>query len=114
MKQQTNNQTWQPKTDIMELENGYSILMEMPGVEKEDLAIRVEKDKLYVEGILPEAPETSLKSLYREFRTGNYARSFQLSEEVNRDDIQAKFEDGLLQLFLSKVPARQPQKIQID
>lgn len=102
-----------PATDAYETESGLTLVMEMPGVSRENLDVSLEEGTLRVEGRLDSAQYAGLEPLYTEYNIGHYARSFSLSDKVDQDNIGATLEDGVLTVTLPKSPAAQPRRIQI-
>ena len=104
---------YKPSTDIVETEHDLILYMDMPGVGKKDLEVRLEKNVLSVEGRIDQERYENLKAQYAEYNVGHYARSFQLSSEIDQDKIQAGMEDGVLTLTLPKVEQAKPKLISI-
>lgn len=102
-----------PATDIYEAENELSVILEMPGVEKKNVDIRVEDGVLSVEGRLDLAKYQGLQPLYTEYNIGHYARSFRLSSKIDQNKIAAEMTDGVLSLKLPKVEEAKARTIQI-
>jgi HSP20 family protein len=102
-----------PYADIYETDDALAVVMEMPGVEKKDLNIGLENDVLKVDGRIDFSKYESMEPVYSEYNVGHYARSFTLSNKVDRDKISANLEDGVLTLTLSKAKQAQPRKIDI-
>jgi len=103
-----------PVADIYEAEHDLTIILEMPGVEKSNVDIRVEDGILSVEGRLDLTEYQGLQPLYTEYYIGNYARSFRLSSKIDQNKIAAEMKDGVLSLKLSKVEEAKPRSIQIQ
>jgi HSP20 family protein len=103
-----------PVADIYEAEHDLTIILEMPGVEKRNVDIRVEEGVLSVEGRLDLTKYQGLQPLYTEYNIGNYARSFRLSSKIDQNKIAAEMKDGVLSLKLSKVEEAKPRSIQIQ
>jgi HSP20 family protein len=103
-----------PVADIYEAEHDLTIILEMPGVEKRNVDIRVEDGVLSVEGRLDLTKYQGLQPLYTEYNIGNYARSFRLSSKIDQNKIAAEMKDGVLSLKLSKVEEAKPRSIQIQ
>ncbi len=102
-----------PAVDILESENSFTIFLNLPGVKKEDLNIKLEENLLTVTGkVNPSIPENS-KYILRERRTGDFRRHFRISDAVLTDNIEAKFENGVLEIVLPKSPEKQPKSITI-
>ena len=105
---------YKPATDIVETENELLLYMDMPGVGKDNVTVRLEKNILYIEGQIETKSYTELKPLYSEYNVGNYTRQFELSNEIDQSKIGASMKDGVLSLVLPKVPEMQPRSIQIN
>ena len=102
-----------PVADIYETQNALSVILEMPGVEKNNVEIRVEDDVLNVKGQLDLSKYQGLLPLYTEYNVGHYARSFQLSSKIDQNKISAELKDGVLFLTLPKVDEAKPRTIQV-
>jgi len=103
-----------PVADIYEAEHDLMIILEMPGVEKRNVDIRVEDGVLSVEGRLDLTKYHGLQPLYTEYNIGNYARSFRLSSKIDQNKIAAEMKDGVLSLKLPKVEEAKPRSIRIQ
>jgi HSP20 family molecular chaperone IbpA len=102
-----------PNADIYETPNELKVVLEMPGIEKTQVAIRVEDDVLNVEGRIDLSKYTGLHPLYAEYNVGHYARSFQLSSKIDQNKIAAEMNDGVLSLTLPKMEEAKPRTIQV-
>jgi len=102
-----------PTADIYETEDALSVVLEMPGVEKNNVDVRVEDGVLKVEGRLDFSKYQGLQPLYTEYNVGHYFRSFQLSSKIDHNRIEAELKDGVLALTLPKVEEAKPRTIQI-
>jgi HSP20 family protein len=103
-----------PVADIYEAEHDLTIILEMPGVEKRNVDIRVEDGVLSVDGRLDLTKYQGLQPLYTEYNIGNYARSFRLSSKIDQTKIAAEMKDGVLSLKLPKVEEAKPRSIKIQ
>ena len=103
-----------PVTDIFETDQALTLKLEMPGVAKDRVEVRVENDVLMIEGLIDFGAYESLRPLYTEYNVGNYARSFQLSSKIAQDGISAALKDGVMTLVLPKVEQAKPRKIQVN
>jgi HSP20 family protein len=103
-----------PATDIVENENELLVFMDMPGVGKDNITVKLEKNVLTIDGAIDMKDYSDLKPLYTEYNVGNYTRQFELSNTINQAGIEAKMNDGVLSLVLPKVPEAQPRTIQIN
>ena len=102
-----------PAADIYEADNDLTVILEMPGVEKNNVDIRVEDGVLSVEGRLDLAKYQGLQPLYTEYNIGHYARTFRLSSKIDQNKIAAEMKDGVLALKLPKVEEAKPRTIQV-
>jgi HSP20 family molecular chaperone IbpA len=103
-----------PSTDAHETEGGLTLVMEMPGVRRENLEVTLEEGVLKVEGRLDFSRYDGLEPVYTEYNVGHYERSFALSEKVDQQNIGATLENGVLTLTLPKSPAARPRRIDIS
>jgi HSP20 family protein len=103
-----------PATDIYETNEALKVVMEIPGVTKDAVEVKVENDVLNVEGRIDTAKYKGLEPLYTEYPVGYFARSFTLPHEIDRGNINAQLEDGVLTLTLNKTPAVKPRRITIS
>jgi HSP20 family protein len=102
-----------PAADIYEAENDLTVVLEMPGVEKNNVEVRVEDGVLNVEGRLDLAKYQGLQPLYTKYNIGHYARSFRLSSKIDQNKIAAEMKDGVLSLKLPKIEGAKARTIQI-
>jgi len=106
------SRTLTPPVDIFDVEDGLAVIVDMPGVGKEDLDIRVENDVLTLSGKAEQAlPETAI---YTEFQLANFFRQFQLSDRVDQEKIRAEAKNGVLTLHLPKAEKAKPKKIAVQ
>jgi HSP20 family protein len=102
-----------PNADIYETPNELKVVLEMPGIEKNNVEINIEDDVLHVEGRLDLSKYSGLQPLYTEYNVGHYARSFQLSSKIDQSKIGAEMRDGVLSLTLPKAEEAKPRTIQV-
>ena len=102
-----------PSTDIFESDDVLTIVMEMPGVGREDVDVNVENGVLRVEGRLDFSKYEGMQPVYTEYNIGHYRRSFSLSSKVDQDRISAQMQDGVLTLRLPKAEEAKPRRISV-
>src|SRR3954451_10671118 len=102
-----------PATDIFETEDGLTVVMEVPGVDRQAIDISLENDALKVEAKIAPAKYEGMEPLYTEYNVGHFTRSFALSNKIDQQQISAKLEDGVLTLTLKKAQEAVPRKISI-
>lgn len=101
-----------PLANILESKDGYVLEAEMPGVNKDGLEITVENGELTIVGHRASA-EVRGRELYRESRTNDFRRSFELDPSIDTTKISAKIDQGILTLHLPKAEAVKPRKITV-
>jgi HSP20 family molecular chaperone IbpA len=102
-----------PNADIYETDDALNVVLEMPGVEKNSVEVRVEDGVLKIDGRLDFSKYRRLQPLYTEYNVGHYSRSFRLSNKIDQNKIGAELKDGVLSLVLPKVEEAKPRTIQV-
>lgn len=96
--------------NIFETENAYHLELNVPGRNKEDFNVSVDKNLLTITYENKEEKEVKdQKFVRREFRFENFTRSFSIDENINAENIEAKYENGLLKFTLPKAEIKKPQ-----
>jgi HSP20 family molecular chaperone IbpA len=103
-----------PTADIFETEDALTVILEMPGVEKQHVDIALEEDTLRVEGQIDFSKYQGMEPVYTEYNIGHYARAFTLSGKIDRDGISAQLDDGVLTLTLPKAKESKPRRIAVN
>jgi HSP20 family protein len=102
-----------PATDIFETDEALTVILEMPGIDKDKVDVKVENDVLKIEGWIDFSRYEGLQPVYTEYNIGNYARSFQLSSKIDQDRISAELRDGVMTLVLPKSERAKTRKIAV-
>jgi HSP20 family molecular chaperone IbpA len=105
--------TFLPTTDIYETDDALTVVMEMPGVDKEKVDVGIENDVLSVSGAIDFARYDNLQPVYTEYNVGHYRRRFSLSSAIDSERISATMNDGVLTLLIPKAESAKPRKISI-
>jgi HSP20 family protein len=101
-----------PNTDIFETEESLTVVMEMPGVNREHTDITVEDDVLSVAGRIDFSKYENFVPVYTEYNVGHYRRSFNLDpHSFDEHRIRAEMKDGVLTLTLPKAERVKPRRI---
>jgi HSP20 family molecular chaperone IbpA len=103
-----------PYTDIHETERAVIVSMEMPGVDKGSIDIRLEKGVLTVKGTVVAAKYESLRPIYSEYNVGNYVRTFTVSTKIDSGAISAAVADGVLTIELPKAAEAVVKRISVN
>ncbi|UCG22937.1 MAG: Hsp20/alpha crystallin family protein [Chloroflexota bacterium] len=106
--------TVKPRIDLYEAGDEIVLLADMPGVNESDIEITLEKDRLTIRGPIEERAPEGYRAVYSEFCLGDYERSFVVSNEIDRDNIVAAFDNGVLRLSLPKAEAAKTRKIVVQ
>jgi len=102
-----------PRADIYETAETIVLLADMPGVDEKSVDITLEKNVLTIDAAVePELPQ-GYKLAYAEYTSGNYHRVFTLSDEIDREGIEAAVKNGVLKLTLPKSQKAKPRKISV-
>jgi HSP20 family protein len=105
---------WAPALDISERKDAYLVTVEVPGVEPEDLDITMEDGLLTIKGERQFTSESSEQQFHRvERRYGAFRRSITLPAQVQTDQIEATFDNGVLQIVVPKAEEAKPKRIQV-
>ena len=107
-----NEGTFVPALDVAESEAGFVVTVDLPGVNPDEVNLEMHEGKLIISGARPRS-STDLKLHRVERRHGDFRRVISLPKDVDTEQIEAKYEFGVLQVSLPKVAKAQPKKIQI-
>ena len=104
-----------PKVDIVENESDYTIVADLPGLNKEDIKISIENGALSISGEKKEEKKEKEKGKYYYYERsyGSFQRSFALPENVSDKDINANYKNGVLELKIKKVEKEKPKPIEV-
>lgn len=102
-----------PATDILEMEDGFHIIMDLPGVKPEDLTVDIEESELSIKGSSAYLEPEGSKRTHAEFGRNSFQRTFSLSDLVDRENVKAELKNGVLRLFLPKAEAMKPRRIEV-
>jgi HSP20 family molecular chaperone IbpA len=103
-----------PTADIFEADQALTVVLEMPGVEKNNVDIGVEAGVLTIEGQLDFSKYEGMQPVYTEYNVGHYRRSFELSNKIDQSKIAAEMKDGVLTITLPKVEEAKPRRISVN
>jgi HSP20 family protein len=106
---------WTPAVDIREDADGLSLVVDLPGLGKDDVSITLENNVLTIAGerkfVADEKKNESYHRLERHY--GAFSRSFTLAPTVRTDKVEATFRDGVLTVHLPKQEESKPRRITI-
>ncbi|MBK9228216.1 MAG: Hsp20/alpha crystallin family protein [Ignavibacteria bacterium] len=98
-----------PKVRISEDKDNFYINMEIPGLKKEDIKVAIEDKMLTINGVKKHEKKTEETNLItNEIYYGEFSRSFNISDDIKIDGIDAEVRDGVLFITLPKVEEAKP------
>lgn len=108
------NESWiAPIVDIYETEDDYFLTAQMPGVSKEHIKIKLEDGSLILMGRIDYPSIQNRKYILKEIESGNFFRRFKISNGIDESKIDAKFDNGILNVKLPKHERVKPKTIEI-
>ena len=102
-----------PAADIYETRDNIVVLAEMPGVAPDGVEITLERRVLTIRGRSGANEHSGYQRVYSEYADGDYERVFTLSENIDRDRIEATLKDGVLHLVLPKAESAKARRIEL-
>ena len=102
-----------PSVDIIEREEDIVLVADMPGVDDKSLDIVLEKDTLTIDGRVEGAIPEGHRLAVSQYGIGDYHRVFTLSDEIDKERINATVKHGVLRLTLPKTEAVKTRKIPV-
>jgi HSP20 family protein len=102
-----------PLVDVVEDANGITLTADMPGAQKDTLAIDVNGDTLTIDATINLGESAGMQPMHAEVRAPRYRRSFTLSRELDLTHIDASLKDGVLNLRLPKLETARPRRIEV-
>ena len=103
-----------PLADVVEIEDGYTVELELPGLKAKEVNVEVSENVLTVSGEKKADKQENTKGYSRMERTyGSFSRSFRLPTSVDETKISADFEDGVLKISIPKSEQVRPKQIEV-
>jgi len=100
--------------DVYETDADYRVITALPGLSIDQINITLHDGVLTISGEIPHPElEEGTRALIQERFYGKFSRSMRLPQEVNVDNVEAAYENGMLVLHLPKLPEAQPRKIPV-
>jgi len=108
-----NGTVYSPDADIYINDDSLVLYLEVPGVKKGNVSVKLDENNVLsvkAKNVFAENGKIELK----QFEIGDYYRSFQMSDEYNKDKITAQIENGLLRIEIAKKEEAKPRRIEIN
>lgn len=103
-----------PSVDLSETDNAVDVRVDLPGMKAEEIDIQVHNNLLTIRGERKEETEEKDRTFHRiERRSGSFSRTVSLPSEVDQDNVDAAYKDGVLTITMPKVKAAQTKKIAV-
>lgn len=106
---------WAPAVDLIDKNDKLLAKVELPGVDKKDVKLSLNDSNLTIQGEMKKDEETKNDDYYyRERAYGTYSRTISLPAEIDKENIKAKFKNGILEITMPKKPEVKPKEITIE
>jgi len=103
-----------PKVDVMEFEDRVEVDAEIPGLDKKDIRVELDGDCLVIAGNKVEKTETKGKYLRKELKRSSFHRTFNVGNNLDKESVEAKFNNGLLKVVVKKTKPTPSKVKQIE
>jgi len=108
-----NRRVYVPKVDIIETGEAMVMFADMPGVDEKSVEVILEKNVLTITGAVEPQAFPGRSIAYAEYDVGDYERAFTVSDEIDRERIEAVVKSGVLKIALHKAPQAEVKKITV-
>jgi HSP20 family protein len=100
-----------PTADIFETGDALTVVLEMPGVDRNNMDVNVENGM--IEGRIDFGKYEGLQPVCSEYNIGSFRRSFRISSRIDQDKIREEMRDGVIRLTLPKAEEAKPRRIEV-
>lgn len=105
-------QSFSPKIDIIEYDDNYKLVAEIPGIARDNISLEITKNNLVISGKKEHIYENNKANIYHgECFYGEFKRSFSLPDNINIDRVEAEFKAGILEITIPKDVAKAAKKM---
>ena len=102
-----------PRSDIYEVDDDIVLVVDVPGADEDSIEITLEKNVLTINAYVSPGDLEGYSVAFAEYQVGDYQRSFRLSNEIDREKIEATIKEGVLRLYLPKAQEAKARKIAV-
>ena len=102
-----------PRADIYETADAITVVADMPGVDENTVHVTLEDSVLSINGFVEPVQPEDYQLVFAEYRIGDFERTFTLSDQIDRDGIEATVKNGVLRLHLPKITEARRRTIAI-
>ena len=103
-----------PAVDIFENQDALVLIADMPGIDSDGVDIHLKDGELTISGRRVNEERNEVTSIYTEYETGSFLRSFTLSNVIDQAKIEASMKDGVLKVILPKAESAKPRRIVVQ
>lgn len=104
-----------PPTDLYETEEAYVVESELPGFSRDDIDVTLDQGRLAIRGRRETESERETESYHlRERASGEFERSFRLPRSIQPENVEARFEEGLLRVRIPKAAEAKSRTIDVE
>ena len=104
---------WNPAVNVYQDKDQFTVVVELPGLKKEEIEISLHDDTLTIAGERKREDESSAQEFLTERLYGKFQRSLTLPTAVDAEKVKANYKDGLLQVLLPKAEEAKPKQIEV-
>ncbi|MBI5893902.1 MAG: Hsp20/alpha crystallin family protein [Deltaproteobacteria bacterium] len=106
---------WSPAVDIYETDESIILKAEIPGIDKKEVSIEVKNNMLILKGERKFEKEIKEENYHRMERAyGAFQRTFTLPNIIEKENVKAKYKDGILEITLPKVKGAKPKHVKVE
>ncbi|GIX19124.1 Hsp20/alpha crystallin family protein [Erythrobacter cryptus] len=109
----SNRPVWRPLADILETRDGFTVMLELPGVAAEDVEVSLENRQLSIRARAQGLESDELQLVHREYLPGDYERAFLLSDDLDGERIEAELKNGVLTVRVPRLAEARPRSIKV-
>jgi HSP20 family protein len=110
----TGRPSFLPTTDLVETENQFEVTVDLPGLKPEEVVVELKNGDLWISGKREEEKEEKGKTYHRvERRHGEFHRVLPLPSTIKEENIEAKFENGVLRIIVPKSEEAKTKHIEV-
>lgn len=104
---------FRPHVDLVDTPDAIVLWADLPGVDENQIDLTIEKNTLTLKATVEPPVFEGMKPVLREFAVGDFERTFTISDEISRDQIEATVTQGVLKLVLPKTKKAATQKVHV-
>ncbi|MDR9415399.1 MAG: Hsp20/alpha crystallin family protein [Gracilimonas sp.] len=109
------NDSFVPSVDISETDETFEVSVALPGMNKDDINVDLDNGRLTISGERKFEKEENGKNYHRvESGFGKFSRSFQLPDTIDQESIEAKYDNGVLNITVNKSEEKVKKQIKIS